>query len=338
MASLPSPLRLLAAALLFALAPTARGEMSLQTGGLLFGDLYHVPDHHLATGDGATGLVLRRGYLTFNATFDEDWFGRLRFELNQSGKFETYTLDNQLKDLYLGRQFGAHRLLLGLSSTPTFDLVESEWGMRYLARTPLDLQGVPSRDTGLSLQGPLNGPATLSYRAMLGAPVEFGGDGNDATKWMGALSWRPSGSWLLDFYADYEAHPGPADRRTLQAFLAHHGDAARWGLLYSNQDREDDPPLELASAYLVCRVAQKASVVARVDRLLEPSPKGNGISYLPMDPTARATMLFAGFEYRLATHFTVTPNVVFTRYDRNSEGERPGSDLYLRLTLFVNFE
>lgn len=332
-------IRILAAALLTAAAvPAARGEASLKTGGLLFGDLYHVPEHHLESGDGATGAVLRRGYLTFNAGFNDDWFGRLRFELNQSGKFETYAFDNQVKDLYLGRKFGAHRVLLGLSPTLTFDLVEAEWGMRYLARTPLDLQGVASRDTGISAQGPLFGSPTLSYRAMLGAPVKFGGDGNDSTKWMGALTWRPSGSWLLDFYADYEDRSGPADRHTLQAFLAHRTDAMRWGLLYSNQDREDDPPLELASAYLVFRVGGKASAVARVDRLLEPSPKGNGISYLPMDPTARATMVFAGLEYRLAEHFTVTPNVVFTHYDRNAARERPESDLYLRLTLFVNFE
>lgn len=90
-------------------------------------------------GDGAAGAWLRRGYLTFNGDFDEEWFGRLRFELNQSGEFETYTFRGQVKDLYVGHRLGQHRLLLGLTSTPTFDLVESAWGMRYLARTPMDL-------------------------------------------------------------------------------------------------------------------------------------------------------------------------------------------------------
>ena len=39
-------------------------------GGLIFGDLYHIPNHHLPEGNGATAAVLRRGYLTANANFE----------------------------------------------------------------------------------------------------------------------------------------------------------------------------------------------------------------------------------------------------------------------------
>ncbi len=35
-----------------------RGYPSFRAGGLLFGDLYHVPSHHAEAGDGATGAVL----------------------------------------------------------------------------------------------------------------------------------------------------------------------------------------------------------------------------------------------------------------------------------------
>ena len=42
---------------------------AFELGGLLFGDAYYVARHHSAAGDGATGLVLRRGYLTPNAAF-----------------------------------------------------------------------------------------------------------------------------------------------------------------------------------------------------------------------------------------------------------------------------
>ena len=52
----------------------------------------------------------------------------------------------------------------------------------------------------------------------------------------------------------------------------------------------------------------------------------------------RATTLFTGAEFRLRPHVTLTPNVVFTRYDRNDDGVRPRSDLHLRLTLFLDFE
>ncbi len=42
-------------------------KRAFRVGGLLFGDLYHVVSHHTDEGDGATGAVLRHGYLTFDA-------------------------------------------------------------------------------------------------------------------------------------------------------------------------------------------------------------------------------------------------------------------------------
>lgn len=327
------------AALCWGAAAADAGETpSFQAGGLLFGDLYHVPSHHDRSGDGASGLVVRRGYLTFDAEFGKHWFGRLRFELNQSGEFETYTFEVDHKDVYLGRNLGRHRLLLGMSPTPTFDLIESVWGLRYLARTPMDLQGVASRDTGISIKGPLNESGTLAYRAMVSVDSGSGAEAGDGRKWMGALTWRPAEPWSLDLYADHETLDGPADRRTLQAFLGYQAEQLRWGLQYSNQDREQDPPLELASAFLVAGLGEAFSAIGRIDRLLEPSPKGDGISYLPMDPTARATMFIAGLEWRMRPHLTLTPNVVVTTYDRNDQGIRPRTDTYFRLTLFVDFE
>jgi len=330
--------RIVLALLLSLIASTGQAGPTFDTGGLLFGDLYYLPSDHLPSGDGAAGAWLRRGYLTFNADFDEHWFGRLRFELNQSGQFETYTFKGQTKDLFLGRRLGGHKLLLGLSSTPTFDLVESAWGMRYIARTPMDLQGVPSRDTGLAANGPIAVSENWRYRAMYGAPVTFGSDKDANSRWMGAVTWLPAPGWTADFYADYEAMDGPHDRTTVQGFLAWQGEAMRWGLLYANQDRQADPPLELASLYLVRQYAGQRAWFLRADRLIKPSPKGNGIAYLPMDPSASATMFFGGLEFRPSEHFSWSPNVVVTYYDHNDEGVRPETDVYLRLTLLLNYE
>ena len=331
--------------LLFALLLNGPGAAHAQDqtprfdfGWLLFGDLYYVPSHHTAEGDGAFGANMRRLYLTLNAKFGEDWYGRLRLETNQSGEFETYTYETDFKDLYVGRNLGAHKLLLGLSPTPTFDLIESGWGLRYLMRTPLDLQGVASRDSGIAARGPLNASGTLAYRTMVGAGLEFGNESGDGRKWMGALNWRPAESWTLDFYADYEKLSGPRDRRTLQAYVGYDSDFLRWGAQYSNQAREDEPPLELASAYAVSALSDDASMVGRIDRLIEPSPKGDGISYLPFDPSAPATLFLAGFEFRAQPWLRLTPNVVVIRYDRNDEGVRPETDVHLRFTLFLDFE
>lgn len=319
-------------------AAQEKEENSFRVGGLLFGDLYHVVSHHTEEGDGATGVVLRRGYLTFDGDFSDRWFGRLRFELNQSGAFETYTFEADFKDLYGGVKLGRHRALFGLSPSLTFDLIESHWGLRYLARTPMDLQGVSSRDTGISVKGPLNTSGTLGYRAMVGAGLDFGNESGDGWKWMGALSWSLSPRWIFDLYADYEKIPGPRDRTTFQIFVGYKIDALRWGFQYSNQDRQDDPRLELASAFVVGRLGKRTSLVGRVDRIMEPSPKGDNISYLPFDPSAQATFFIGGVEYRVTPYLTITPNSVLTIYDTNDQGIRPNTDFHLRLTVFIDLE
>lgn len=311
---------------------------SVSLGGLMFGDLYYGPSNHEEPGDGAAGAVLRRGYLTFDTSLDENWFGRLRFELNQSGEFETYTFKSQLKDLYLGTRLGRQRLLFGLSPTPTFDLIESIWGFRFLARTPMDLQGVASRDTGIAARGPLNESGSIRYRAMLAAAVEIGSDSDSGKRWMAALTWKPSPRWTIDLYTDKEWGNAPANRSTYQVFAAYESANYRWGAQYSNQNRQEDPSLVLASLFAARQLSENTSLVGRVDRLFKPSPKGNDIAYLPFDPSARATMFIGGIEFQLNPHFSITPNTVVTLYDHNDEGIRPKTDVYLRLTFFLDFE
>jgi hypothetical protein len=229
-------------------------------------------------------------------------------------------------------------VIFGLSPPPTFDLIEEIWGLRYLVRTPMDLQGVASRDTGVAAKGPLNDGGTLSYRAMVGAGLEFGNESGDGRKWMGALAWTPSPRWTFDLYLDFEKLAGPRDRTTFQVFVAYQTDPLRWGFQYSNQDRQEDPRLELASAFVVRKVGEKTSLIGRVDRIIEPSPAGDNISYLPFDPSAPATMFLGGVEFRLSKHLLMTPNTVITYYDRNDEGVRPRTDFHLRLTFFLDLE
>lgn len=306
-------------------------------GGLVFGDAYYLPSNHLPEGDGAAGLVMRRLYLTMDVDFSERWFGRVRWEQNQSGEFETYTFDGDWKDLSLGVNVGRQELIAGLTSTPTFDLIERIWGARYLMRTPMDLQGIASRDTGFYASGPLNASGSLSYRAMWALPVDFGKDSDPDDQVMGALNWKPSPGWTLDFYAAYESRDGPHDRTTAQLFAAYEGKALRWGIQYSNQDRQEDPPLELASAFVVAALDDSSSVIGRIDRLMEPSPKGNDIAYIPFDPSAPATLFLGAWEKRLTPSLTLTPNTIVILYDRNDQDVRPRTDVYLRLTAFWKF-
>ena len=74
---------------------------TVEVGGLLFGDLYTIPSHHTAAGDGASGFVLRRGYLTANFTLGDTWSGRAHIAVNQDGEFESYGFEADFKELLL---------------------------------------------------------------------------------------------------------------------------------------------------------------------------------------------------------------------------------------------
>lgn len=332
-------IRRLAVLILFACVPAHAQEFPLfEAKGLLFGDIYHIPSHHTDEGEGATGAVLRRGYVTFDTEFNELWTGRLRFELNQSGEFEDYDFEVDVKDLFVARDIGEHKLVLGLSPTPTYALIESIWGLRYLMRTPMDLQGVASRDTGVAMSGPVTGDSSVFYRVMLGAGTEFGNETGDGRKVMGALAWELRDNFYLEAHLDHEKLTGPTDRTTYQVFAGYDTEALRWGIQYSNQDRQDDPPLELASAFVVRPWTSSISLIGRVDHLFEPSPSGDNISYIPFDPSAEATMFLGAVEFKLTPHFHLIPNIIYTRYDENNLGETPDSDMHLRLTFFLNYE
>jgi len=311
---------------------------SFTFNGLVFGDIYGVPSHHLPEADGSAGAWIRRIYLTADTEINDYLFGRFRVEINQSGEFESYSFHGDFKDVYLGVEIREQRVLFGLSFTPTFDLVEQTWGLRYLEKTPLDLQKVASRHTGISAQGPLNQSGTLRYRAMIGAGINFGNESGDGSKFMLALTWLPTPAWTVDLYGDYEFLEGPTDRSTWQGFVAYKVDSGRFGFLYSNQDRQEDPPLELASFFGVRKLTDRVSLVGRVDRLIKPSPSGNDIDYLPFDPTAPATLFIAGVEVNAYRGLLVTPNAEIIAYDRNDAGERPETDVVLRLTMFLQHD
>ena len=263
----------------------------------------------------------------------------MRFELNQDGDFDVFEFEVDFKDLYLQAAIGEHRVLFGLSPTPTFNFIESFWGYRHVERTPLDLQGIASRDTGIAASGPIAKNGAISYRVMYGAQIEFGSDSNDAGEWMGAVSWEPSSNWVFELYGDFEDPWSKGDgRRTLQGFMGYRTESARLGLQYSHQDRDDNQGIELASLFGVADFSEQWSFLGRVDRLFEPSIRGEDIAYLPFDPDATATLFILGVEARPFEFFSLVPNIEYIRYDDPDGPEhRPEDDLLVRLTFYLKF-
>ena len=124
-----------------------------QPSMLAFGDVYYVPKHHLPEAADESGVFLRRLYLTADfEPADSPWRFRVRTETN-GPSFDEETWRNQVKDLWVSYDWGAHKVMLGKQPTLTFAAMEEFWGFRTLARTDPDMQGMSSRFNGISFTG-----------------------------------------------------------------------------------------------------------------------------------------------------------------------------------------
>jgi hypothetical protein len=312
--------------------------------GLMFGDYYGFADNHLPAFDGQHGLWFRRIYFTYDHTLSPRLATRFRIEMNSNGKLAGGSLTPYVKDAYLRWSvYGRQQLMLGIQPSLTFDFLESVWGLRHIEKTPLDLyRWDSSRDTGVTLSGPLNASQTLKYAAQFG---NESGNNAETDKFKG-----------YRFAARYETNPGftvegmvaqfqrdrGADRTTAQIFAAYRASNARAGIQYSFQKRRpvdgspaDDVDLTIVSGFGVVDLApRKLSAFVRVDRYTEACPDCSGIDFLPIATNAPFTMVLAGVEYFVVPSVRFSPNIEWVGYDSPVTGSEPKNDAVARLTFY----
>ena len=90
--------------------------------------------------------------------------------MNGDGKLAGGSLTPYVKDAWLRWTFyGRQEMTLGMQPSLGVDYLESFWGLRHIEKSPLDLyRWDSSRDTGISVEGPLNDSKTIVYRAQFG--------------------------------------------------------------------------------------------------------------------------------------------------------------------------
>lgn len=320
--------------------------LPFKISGLIFGDYYWFPKDHLATFEDQHGLWLRRAYFTYDHTLSPKLSLRLRLEMNSNGKLAGGSLTPYVKDAYLRwNAFGRQQLTVGIQPSLTFDFVESVWGLRHIEKTPLDLYRVDSsRDTGVTLSGPINLSQTLKYA------VQYGNESGNNAETDKFKGYRAS--------VRYEVNPGfsvegvvaqfnrdkDAGRITAQLFAGYRAKRARVGASYSFQKRKAptgsiaaDIDLDIISGFAVVDFKpQKSSAFLRVDRFADPCADCPGIDYLPIETKGAFTALMGGLEFSVTPAVRFSPNVQVVTYSKPSGNiAKPKSDVVSRLTFYV---
>ena len=325
-------------------ASTLAGEEpSGKISGQMIGDYYAIVSNHDPGLEKQNGFWFRRIYLKYDQGLTEGFSIRARLEFSSPGDFKTNAkLEPNLKDGYLKWTRGDHRILFGLSPTPTWSRVEGVYGYRSVEKTSLDLHKLgSSRDFGLSLGGALGSGKKLHYHFMIGNGSGTGSETNKDKKIYLSLAVKPVKGLTVEVYGDWENRPGDTDRSTVQVFTGYEAEAGRFGLQFGRQTRKGGPgvsnlDLEILSLFGAGRFTEKVWGFVRFDRMFDKNPDGNKISYIPFDPTAKSNFIVSGIDMMPIPKVHIIPNVEFIVYDKMNN-VRPDADVFLRLTTHFKF-
>jgi hypothetical protein len=322
-------------------APPPSAPAPWRISGYMFGDYYGFGGHHDAKYDGQHGLWFRRIYFTYDHTLSPKFATRLRFEVNSTGNLTSATNTPYVKDAYLRYTYrGSHQAWFGIFPTPTFEFIESFWGLRHIEKTPADLYRTDSsRDFGLGLQGSINQSHTVRYSYQLGNESSTNAeiDKNKANRFSVVYA-KPTGFAVEGFYGHF-ARNGDTDGAIYQIFAGYRQPRFRGAFQYYRNHRSapngNDLELDLYSAFgVVDVVRQKMSIFARVDRFADPNPDGAGVAYLPIDPRAKYTFSLTGVEFFLLPSVRFSPNIETVSYGKLPDGTSIKSDVVFRATMF----
>ena len=317
----------------------ARGQ-STSISGYAFGDYYWVAS---GQSEDSNGLWLRRIYLTLDSELDRTWAVRLRGEMNQPGDFKTSA--NMLpfvKDVYVRWRGGGHEVYVGMSPTPTFELIESIWGYRPVEKTPLDFYKFgSSRDVGIAAKGTLIEEGSVRYHAMVANGTGTGSEIDRGKMAMLALAATPIPAFTAEIYGDYDNRKGDTDRRTLQAAVFYKREAGRLGLQFSRLliqvPNGDDDVFDVFSVFGALRLTKKLNAFARFDRQFQANPFGKQIAYFPFATTSNTNLLIAGLDVGLHDAVRLMPNIEVVFYDDENGVETPETVVMPRMTFYFRF-
>ncbi len=312
-------------------------------GGEVFGDMYWMAADHDSAIEDINGLWIRRANLSYDYKWDDSFSGRVRVEAMTPGDFESDDVMLVfIKDAWVKYTVSTHNFLLGLSQTPTLALVEEIWGMRYIEKTPAELQRLAaSRDMGIAAQGTFDSEKRFGYFVMAGNGNGQIGEHDAKKKGYVALRFRP-GNFAVEAYADYEDRVDSGDRTTYHGLVGYKRDDLRAGVQYVRQLRKEtgeDVELSILSGWVSTEFTEKWWAFARVDRNFDPNPGGDDIAYIPFAETASNTFVVGGLDFWPTENVGFSPNVEVVVYDDPDDSSlaKPDTDVIPRLTFHFTF-
>ncbi len=221
----------------------------------------------------------RRIYLGADYTINENFAAQLLLEGNDG----TYVIGSKNRQAFFTKRAFLEwknlvpqaSIFIGLSSTPTFDLMEREWNYRSVEKTLTDWRfNTTSSDFGIAVKGKIDADGMLSYHVMIANGAGQSAENDKYKRVMASLTIRPLKDLFIDLYGDYTDAVGSKPVSTYKITGGYKVADIHLGAEYSAQKQ--------ANAYIVKTI--------NYDKEL------NGLSFYAWYPIAKPLNIFGRFD------------------------------------------
>jgi len=313
--------------------------------GTVYSDYYYHAKSHSSTYAGQHGLNFRRIYLTYKKDLDEGWSAKFRYEMANDALGGT-SMTPAVKDMYLAKKMGNHKMLVGISSDPAFSFMEGHWGYRSVEKNPLDLYKFrSSRDTGIAFKGKVN--SMLDYHFMYGNNSSNKSESNRNKRYALSAVLHPMSSVDLELNYDMaDSLDKKSDENMFKVFAAWTGEKAKLGVMFAKLSKKSagvESKATVVSVHSTYKLCKKMTLLARFDSVKYDDAASTSFSsqstYLPINSDAKEfTTLIAGLDYKAGKKVSIIPNIELVNYKTAFTGKTTDvNDAVARVTFAYKF-
>jgi len=303
--------------------------------GYMFGDYFYNVANNDVSEENYNGFQFRRIYFTFENNLNDDIKVRFRLEAETGKTTSSSLISPFVKDAYLqwANLVPYHKVLIGLSSPPTFTLSEGIWGYRSVEKTIIDFRKArASREMGVGLTGSLDMNGKYNHHFMVGNGEGHKGAEEDKYKLFMYSIWVvPLNGLTLQVYADYQRttmNSVKVNDMLYKGFIAYEQPGFTIGAEGFQQSVTDDvidsKNMGVSLFGSVIPVPGKTfKVFGRFDHWDPDTDIDNN----------EETLLIGGLDFISAGNVHIMPNVVVRSYAEDGKD----SDITARITFFYKW-
>lgn len=287
-------------------------------------------------GKDLNGVQIRRVYFQADNDLSIKYSTRFRLEADSKSLTTDGKISVAVKAAYLQAKNVIPRgtFYFGVLPTPTFENSEDFWAYRAIEKTLADFRGIgSSADLAVEMKGYLDGAHRIGYSAMIGDGNGQKPEDNRYKKFYLSLPLKPTDSFRIEPYVDYEDVAGNADRATYKVFAGYEFKKAAIGaealerINHVTTGRNKAP-----FGYSVFGRYMASATMTAFGRYDGWQPDTRAADRID------AALWMAGVDWMPYPDFHVMPNLEGTQYSAQGAAVPPAHhDLQARITFYVKF-